>query len=384
MKSRKLTATGNEQSTFCLLRVILLIIFAASGCAYNVQPVSTRAVNLYSAYENKIPGNFVLVMDNSLRNVNREITPASYVCGAHRFPITVGDSVAISIKQSLDAVFEQVREQGSAPPADQLNSLGLNGVILIRLDDFSPRILCHKGFFSGTCTASTDLSLGVTVRGSGGILASMAASGSKTADGDAGVYCSGGADVLGDSITRATRDALERLGERLSNSPKLREAGVQYVSSPASQSARNEIGMPTQAQVASAPIVSSKSPTTSTIRHAGLFLTRGPIVSNPPQRFIAEFYDNGKAAAVLSGIGRLSGDYQIFAINESIAEKYATHLINPDSVKPQIGADARGFAALSSGTGTELECSFTFIKATGRGEGACADNQRNTYRLVFD
>ena len=143
----------------------------------------------------------------------------------------------------------------------------------------------------------------------------------------------------------------------------------------------------TQAQVASVPIVSavtSKPTTTSSVRQAGLFLTRGPIVSDPPQRFIAEFYDNGKAAAVLSGIGRLSGDYQIFGINESIAAKYTTHLINPDNVKPQIGADAKGFAALSNGTGTELECSYTFIKATGHGEGTCADNQRNTYRLVFD
>ena len=107
-------------------------------------------------------------------------------------------------------------------------------------------------------------------------------------------------------------------------------------------------------------------------------------MSDPPQRFIAEFYDNGKAAAVLSGIGRLSGDYQLFGINESIAGKYTTHLINPDNGKPQIGADVKGFAALSNGTGTELECSYTFIKATGHGEGTCADNQRNTYRLVFD
>ena len=118
----------------------------------------------------------------------------------------------------------------------------------------------------------------------------------------------------------------------------------------------------TQTQVASAPIVSvvTSKPTTTTSRHAGLFLTKGPIVSDPPQRFIAEFYDNGKAAAGLAGIGRLSGDYQIFGINESIAPRYTTHLINPDDVKPQIGADAKGFAALSDGTGIELECSFTF------------------------
>jgi len=197
-----------------------------SGCAYSVQPVSTRAINIYSAYENKVPGSYVLIMDSTIRDVNREVSPASYICSAHRYPIVVGDSLAVSIKQTLESIFEQVREQGSAPPTDQLNKLGLNGVILVRLDDFSPRVVCHKGFFSGTCTANTDISFGVTVRGSGGILASMAASGAKTTDGDAGGTCGGGATVISDSITRATRDALERLAERLSNSPKLREAYI--------------------------------------------------------------------------------------------------------------------------------------------------------------
>ena len=327
----------------------------------------------------------MLVIDSSIRNVNREVTPASYICRAHRFPIAVGDSLAVSIKQTLESIFEQVREQGSAPPADQLNKLGFNGVILVRLDDFSPRIICNKGFMSGTCTANTDLSFGVTVRGPGGILASTAASGSKTADGDAGVYCGGGADVLSDSITRATRDALERVGERLSNSPKLREAGAQYTSSPVTQPPRNETGMPMQTQSANdqnTPAVSKASP--SSVRLAGLFLTKGPIVSNPPQRFSAEFYDTGKAVAVLSGLRRLTGDFQSFAINESIGAKYSAQLIKPDSIRPQLGADAKGFAVFSDETGTKLECSYTFTKSTGRGQGVCADNQSNTYQIVFD
>jgi hypothetical protein len=355
---------------FCYLSFFLI----AAGCAYNVQPTSTRAVNLYSAYENKVPGTFALVMDDSIRSVNREITPTTYICSAHRFPISVGDSLAVSIKKSLEAVFENIREQGSAPPADQLTQLGLNGVILVRLDDFSPKVTCHRGFFTGTCTASTDLSFGVTVRGPGGILAGTSAAGSKTADGDAGVYCGGGADVVGDSITRATRDALERLTERLSNSPKLREAGAQYVSAPATS-------QPAGAQL----VPAVNKPTNPTIvRNAALFLVKGPIVSNPPQRFSAEFYDNGRAVALLSGLRRLTGNFQTFGISESIADKYSASLIKPDSVKPQLGSDAKGFAVFSDEFGTLLECSYTFSRATGRGRGGCADNQANTYDIVFD
>lgn len=206
------------------LLVGFLIAVSISGCSYNVQPVSTKALNIYSAYENKVPGTYALVMDNSVRIVNKELAPASYVCSAHRYPISVGDSLAVSIKQTLESVFEQVIEQGTVPSSENLSKLGLNGIVLVRLDDFSPRILCTQGMFQGTCSASTDISFGVTVRGLTGPLVATAASGSKTADGDAGGYCGGGATVVAESITRATRDALERLAERLANSPRLREA----------------------------------------------------------------------------------------------------------------------------------------------------------------
>src|SRR5438093_8461919 len=121
------------------------------------------------------------------------------------------------------------------------------------------------------------------------------------------------------------------------------------------------------------PAVSKASP--SSVRLAGLFLTKGPIVSTPPQRFSAEFYDTGKAVVVLSGLRRLTGDFQSFAINESIGAKYSAQLIKPDSIRPQLGADAKGFAVFSDETGTKLECSYTFTKSTGRGQGVCADNQ---------
>lgn len=204
--------------------VTCLLSFILTSCAYNVQPMSTKAVNIYSAYEEKIPGAYGLIIDNSVRNVNRKIAPVSYVCAAHRYPIVVGDSLAISVKQTLDSVFERVVEQKTLPSDESLSKLRLNGTVLVKLDDFSPRILCTQGFSQGTCTASTDISFGVTVRGLSETLLATAASGSKTADGSAGGACGGGAEVIGDSITRATREALERLAERLSNSPRLRAA----------------------------------------------------------------------------------------------------------------------------------------------------------------
>jgi len=203
---------------------LLSVSLVLAGCSYNVEPVATKALNIYSAYENKVPGRFALLLDGSLRNVKREIAPATQICQAHRYPIVVGDALALSVKHTMESVFEQVSEYETAPSAETLNKLGLSGVILVKLADFAPRLQCARGCWGGTCSANTELSFGVTVRGRSGVLAATSASGSKTSDGESAGACSGGATVIADSITRATRDALERLAERLSNSPKLRES----------------------------------------------------------------------------------------------------------------------------------------------------------------
>ncbi|HXG51504.1 MAG TPA: M48 family metalloprotease [candidate division Zixibacteria bacterium] len=117
---------------------------------------------------------------------------------------------------------------------------------------------------------------------------------------------------------------------------------------------------------------------------AQLLLVEGPIVSNPPQRFNAEFRETGKASVVLFGSRRLMGDFELFGLRQSISEKYKARLINPDAVGLPAGADAKGFAFFSDGAGIEMECAYAVARSTGRGEGMCADNQNNTYRIIFD
>lgn len=207
-----------------MIRLVFLALFAAllSGCAYNVQPSSTQAVNIYTTYDQKIKGKWILVMDPSLKDVNKQVKPSSYVCGAHTYPVATGDSLATSVKRTMLAVFEDVVEQNSLPPADALAAAGAKGTILVRLEDFTPKLTCSMGFWSGTCTAQADIGFGVTVRiGSESVLSTQVM-GSKSADGDAGGACSGGSAVLAEGITKSTRDALERLAERVSNSQRLR------------------------------------------------------------------------------------------------------------------------------------------------------------------
>jgi len=206
--------------------LIVLAIVASSGCAYNVQPASMKVVNIHSSYDSKVPGRFAVVLDDSVRNVNREVKPSSHVCGAHRYPVSLGDAIAVSVKSTLASVLEQTTEQAAAPTAEQMSRAGLRGVVVVKMDEFSPKLNCSMGMFAGSCSASTDVSFGVNVRGPTGSLFATSAGGSKSFDGDAGGVCEGGANVLSESIARATRDALERLAERISSSPALRQVAA--------------------------------------------------------------------------------------------------------------------------------------------------------------
>ena len=155
----------------------------------------------------------------------------------------------------------------------------------------------------------------------------------------------------------------------------------------------------TQPTLAFAPVQASPAPIATVVAVAPasmgsagqrllaqLYLIKGPVVSNPPQTFSGEFLSNGKARVVLSPRQLLTGDFELLPVTESIQAKYKPTLIKLDGLKPVAGADSKGFAKLSDGAGMQLECAYSLALArtSGRGEGLCGDNQRNTYRIVFD
>jgi hypothetical protein len=107
-------------------------------------------------------------------------------------------------------------------------------------------------------------------------------------------------------------------------------------------------------------------------------------VTNPPQVSNGEFLPNGKVQVNVSGRRLLTGEFELFGLTDSFRPKHAPSLINPETLKISRNADIKGFAALSDDIGMQLECVYSLTRSNGRGEGICADNQRNTYRIVLE
>lgn len=209
--------------------IIFGVVVLFSGCAYNVQPQVSAATNIYSSYSEKIPGRYVVVIDSSMNDIHRDIKASSYVCSGPTYPIDMGNVLAASIMGTLDQVFHETIEQSDMPTAEMLKRLDSVGTVFVRLDDFSPRLTCTQGFWSGNCTADTDITFGVQVRDPNGMIYATSVDSEKSSSGDAGQACNGGATVLERSIKKATRDAMNRMAERLSNSDRLRKISKQLV-----------------------------------------------------------------------------------------------------------------------------------------------------------
>ena len=136
------------------------------------------------------------------------------------------------------------------------------------------------------------------------------------------------------------------------------------------------------------PSMNSPAPVPATVvttqrLFAQLYLIKGPVVSDPPQVFKGEFLPSGKVQVVL-GRRLLTGDFELVGLTDPITPKHGPSLIKPETFKVSPNSDAKGFAALSDDTGMQLECVYSLTRSNGRGDGTCADNQRNTYRIIFD
>lgn len=217
MKDR-LTSVG-----FCLLLTI------TTGCisahSYPVKTQAAPAQNVYSSYQGKIPGRFVAIVDDvSLQGAKRTVKAASQACSLHTYPVDSITAIRDSIQATLLATFENIEVVASLPPLSDPRFASVNGSVVVRLDTFEPRLSCQMGQLSGMCTASVEVTLGVTVQGKTQRLFGASIGATSSVDGDSGHLCDNNAELLSRAIRQATRSSMEKMAEQLSNASRIRDS----------------------------------------------------------------------------------------------------------------------------------------------------------------
>jgi hypothetical protein len=193
------------------------------GCAYFVPSTVSPAVIIHSFYKDKITGTVILAIDDNVKNASLDVKATGYFCRWYKFPVTLDSSFNQSVKITTDAIFEKVVEQDKLSTQDPILQMGGRGIIYVKLNRFNPKITFSQGFRSIYAHASCDIVLDVTIKDANyKNLFTTTVEGSHSVDGDGGAFCRNGANLLSEAISLAMREAMERYGEWLTNSERIR------------------------------------------------------------------------------------------------------------------------------------------------------------------
>lgn len=205
--------------------VLVLVLGCASGCTYKAPVDSIKGVNVYSAYEEKIPGNFAVIVNTDESLFNKTVSPSSYQCGAHDFDLEFANSFTASVKEANEGIFESTASRATIPTVAEMEKDNLSGYVLIQGKFFEPRISFIPGFWSSRANATVNIGFDYSIRDKHNkLIVTGTVSGERSHEGEAGAFCSSGTETLMEATQKAMRDVLERYGERVSNSEKLRKA----------------------------------------------------------------------------------------------------------------------------------------------------------------
>ncbi len=191
-----------------------------SACQYKAEPPAVGAFNVYSSYDNKLPGKYLLYVDGA--SLNQNVKPSDLNCAAHTFPLELSASFVSSTRQTMANLVEELELIQSPVDRSELASRNARGMIIVRGEQTIARLRVVPGFWSAGIETDVETVASITVDGRKGRLLGSTVSGRGTAQSDAGVMCDGGSKSLAQSAGDAMRQTLTRLGEALTNSERVR------------------------------------------------------------------------------------------------------------------------------------------------------------------
>ena len=201
-----------------LVLAFIVSTLVLSGCAHKATVNSVSPTNIFTNSGQKIVGSTTFFVDpSSLTRLRRDDAMQGFLCGAHKYPIDASESFLASIPSMMDQIFDS-SERATGSGDERLN-------LLFRVERFEPRVRFSSGFFSNTADATVELAVSVVGTRQGQRVFGTTVDSQRSKTGDGGGFCEGGGLVLADATSTVIKDVLEKLGERIANSPAIRNSG---------------------------------------------------------------------------------------------------------------------------------------------------------------
>ena len=201
--------------------VCVAAVAALSGCAYNAPTEVAPAYDVYSNYDEKVPGRFALYVD--AEEMRGEGKVRGQGCSFHSYPIDARNAFRKSVYFTLENLTEYIEEVDEPLSQDQLLFGGYDAMVRVTARDYNAKLTAIQSFWSTDIEADVEVEARMQVDAIDGRALGVSFEGSGDSEYGAGAACEGGAEALGEATSDAIKDAMEQMGERISNARKLRE-----------------------------------------------------------------------------------------------------------------------------------------------------------------
>lgn len=193
-------------------------LLAVAACTYNASVGITPAYDVYSNHDTKVPGTWALYVDvDRLRTQSGVVGVLS--CTANKYPLDMAAVFSPSAEATIGNLVESVQLVDSPLSAATLETSGYAGQIILKSEELSANFTANA--FSTKVEGDVEMAVSMIVDGRNGRLLGT----TVTGDGEARVSggCSAGGEAVGRAAEGALRRTLTTIGERLSNSPRVRD-----------------------------------------------------------------------------------------------------------------------------------------------------------------
>lgn len=195
-------------------------VFWAAGCTYQSTAPISAAYDVYSNYSETIPGRFALYVD--AEKANEVFKVDGFACSAHKYEINAEQAFRVSTLNTFTNLVEEIQIVSVPLTREDMATMEYTGLIHVVLEDMDASLKVIPGFWSAEMEADVEFTASLKVDATEGRVLGTTVEADEDEKADAGGACEGGAEAVSRASASAMKELMQRLGERLANSQRVR------------------------------------------------------------------------------------------------------------------------------------------------------------------
>jgi hypothetical protein len=196
-----------------------LLAGCLAACSQPIDSPSVESVTILSAYADKVPGKWLLLVDAA--NANAAPDAAGIRCSQLDSPLDLSRAFAGTAEATFKSVADDIHLSDHPLSRTELASGGYAGVVVLRVTGLRASVKTD-GLLEAHASAEAEIDGSIEVTKGGERMVESNQSGTGDAERDAGLDCSGAASAASAASGAAVQDVMRKLAEQFANSHAIR------------------------------------------------------------------------------------------------------------------------------------------------------------------